>query len=222
MALAGQLVVDVSLVVEVVGNVLDLVDIEMDLEEGISALDRCHGELLPWPVPGDGPCACDVDVATGDGVWPGDVDVVLGHHEDGVVVGMDVGRGGGRVVGGVGVLLSPENRRRGRRVFGEEGWGLRRRVRSMALQIKVRLLVVLRAAALLMVLVLVVPLLIIDMAGTLLVAEEGGGVAAASAAIASDHACRGNCEGAGGGAASIASSARAVSGRGGRRRNRCR
>jgi hypothetical protein len=90
-----KFMVEVAILVEVIGNILDLLDIKVDFER-VGAGDACHLELLPWPVPGDGPGAGDEGFSGGDGVGPCDVDIVGGDHDDGVLLQGELDGGGGR------------------------------------------------------------------------------------------------------------------------------
>lgn len=92
-----EFMVEVAILVEIIRDILDFLDIKMDLE-GVGAFDAGHGQLLPWPVPGDGPGAGDEGVSGGDGVRPFDVDIVGGDHDDGMLLEGELGSGGGRRV----------------------------------------------------------------------------------------------------------------------------
>lgn len=94
-----EFMVEVAILVEIVRDIFNLLDVKVDLE-GVGAFDAGHGQLFPWPVPGDGPGAGDEGVSGRDGVRPFDVDIVGGDHDDGVLLEGELGSGRGRGFGG--------------------------------------------------------------------------------------------------------------------------
>lgn len=87
--------VEVAILVEVVRDILGLLNVEVDFER-VGAGDAGHLEHVPWPVPGDGPGAGDEGFSAGDRVFPCDVDIVGGDHDDGVLLEGELDGGGGR------------------------------------------------------------------------------------------------------------------------------
>ena len=80
-----QLVMEIALIVEIVRDVLNLLEVEVDLVH-VRARDGAHGQFIPWPVPRDRPGASDKGISAGDRIGPGEVDVVCGGHENGVLL----------------------------------------------------------------------------------------------------------------------------------------
>lgn len=92
-----EFMVEVAILIEIVGDILDLLNVKVDLE-GVGTFDAGHGQLFPWPVPGDRPGAGDEGVSGGDWVRPCNMDIVGGDHDDGMLLEGELDCGGGRRV----------------------------------------------------------------------------------------------------------------------------